>query len=86
MIEESIKAVREAEAKAESLILDAQKNAAEIVKVAQEVLDAAKASKEAGDAQLLEAEAEAAREAASLKASVAPKTEAALKAVIETIL
>lgn len=102
MIEESIKAVREAEAKAESLILDAQKNAAEIVKAAeakaetdkaeafakfaQEALDAAKASKEAGDAQLLEAEAEAAREAASLKASVAPKTEAALKAVIETIL
>ena len=100
MIEESIKAVREAEAKAESLILDAQKNAAEIVKAAkaetdkaeafakfaQEVLDAAKASREAGDAQLLEAEAEAAREAASLKASVAPKTEAALKAVIETIL
>ena len=32
MIEESIKAVREAEAKAESMILDAQKNAAEIVK------------------------------------------------------
>ena len=35
MIEESIKAVREAEAKAESLILDAQKNAAEIVKAAE---------------------------------------------------
>lgn len=102
MIEESIKAVRDAEAKAETLIQDAQKNAAEIVKAAeakaetdkaeafakfaQEAADAAKAAKEAGDVLLAQAEAEAAKEAASLKAQVAPKTESAVKAVIETIL
>ncbi len=102
MIEESIKAVRDAEAKAGTLIQEAQKSAAEIVKAAeakaeadkaeafakfaQEAQDAAKASKEAGDVLLAEAEAEAAKEAAYLKAQVAPKTEAALRAVIDTIL
>lgn len=102
MIEESIKAVREAEAKAETMIAEAAKNAAEIVKAAEaraeadkaeafakfaeEAAEAAKAAQEAGDAKVAEAEAEAAKEAASLKAQVAPKTEAAVKAVIDKIL
>jgi vacuolar-type H+-ATPase subunit H len=98
MIEDSIKAVREAEAKADQLIADAKRQADEIVAKAKadaeqlkadaanedsaHLAEAMEKAKEAGEKALAAGEERSAKIVEELLAKAAPKTGSAVDAVI----
>ena len=102
MIEDTIRAVKEAEAKADTLIADAGKQADTIKKEAETqalkliedakeaakkaVSDALNKARAAGEEKLQAADAEAAKEAEALKAEAAGKKDTAVSAVIDALL
>ncbi|HBB61123.1 MAG TPA: hypothetical protein DCZ61_04955 [Lachnospiraceae bacterium] len=101
MIQESVKAVKDAEARAEAMIAEAKAKAAEIQKQAgarseQILKDAEAAAKQEydgkmaqaradGESRLAEADSEIRKEIDALKAAAAQKEEAAIERVIEKL-
>lgn len=102
MLEETLKSVKDAEAKAEEVIKDADAKAASILEEAKAKAQAMKedtaksirsasqkmrdAAKAEGDVQLQEAENEAKREIEALKELIIPKKPEVVKAVISELV
>ena len=102
MIEEAMKAVKEAETKADDIVRNAHREAEELhsatlqkireARTAQEAAsekkqeDALAKAKEAGQAEIAAARETAAKEAEALKAVAAEKEESAIQAVISALI